>query len=664
MTYYSSACAQINGKLKGNIISGEVAKQIFNPEKYIVQFHLIPLDSIFESEDQLFQEKLSLSELSLLIIQKPVKNSNYICKTPSCTDFTSFLKHHRPFNIVLTPLPRQSTDALTVVTPSMYHTTILIFISFASLEISTILKAHPSGTPWFKVIHSPSIKIILFVSDGNTGQVLSTDFLCNLYCIDKQQSVLKLHDKDFMTILQDPSLFHKNNFWNGQGKKSVATLQPKTNDYFNKSLVINRHACQRYVNGKNLKLAILCESIIMIPLSLGSYHNISFQLFHILKESNEARKVMNYSGELIEGTYTFFNSDILFWLYFGLIHHETSQLKLIYCSDNKQNGSYEYFGTGRANIIWTKAFNLEMWIILLGFLLLAAYLYSYGRGPPQYLNELITLITMMITQPVKIPKGYRQYTCVCVIFSSILLTILYQDSLTSLITVPYKPITLTNLYEVIESGYKIIFLQNGDLIPPEERYFVDFHLYDIAHKINESFKGTLLPPMEFLANNGELENYAIIASETSIQQDKGYLEKVITKTKKTSKCHSVPEGFHPRSYYWIISTVNRPYLILSIQIIKQAGLDLKWDAWALWASQLFHKISQGATSGPPKPDAISVSQFSEILLLGALLQGFALLILVCEWLSEHNLYFCVVKLKAWFCQYGKSVTFFFKEQCT
>lgn len=182
--------------------------------------------------------------------------------------------------------------------------------------------------------------------------------------------------------------------------------------------------------------------------------------------------------------------------------------------------------------------------------------------------------------------------------------------------------------------------------PPEKRFYIDFQLYRIAHKINESFIVTSVLPSKFLARSGKLKEYATMGTEKTIQRDLGYLEKMITRFSKnnsTGKCYIVPEGFHPSYYYWHVLGVNRPWLLLSMQRMKQAGLEAKWNDWSTWAARMHHKLYLGGDRSTTESEYINGSQLFCIFLLLIYLEVLGLLVLFFECLSIYNLSFLKFK---------------------
>ncbi len=273
---YSLASDYLDEASTKNVNSGEIVPHFVNSKNYVLHFYSIPLTYIFESKVLQYAGKTSLSEYSWLIIQKHEPNLDTTCKTYSCSEISDVMKYHQPTSIVFTTLPKNYNDMVISSSIIMYPTTIIIFISF---ETNVNLKS--SANSWLQVMLSPSLKLLLLASEV-TGKTIYIRFICNGYCTHNFQT-LAMQRKDLLNIFQDPKLFQKNHFWNAQGKKSVAMAIPTTIGYFNKSIVKNRDSCNKYVNGRTARFALFCSSIIMIPLTLGSTHNVSFQMYHTVK---------------------------------------------------------------------------------------------------------------------------------------------------------------------------------------------------------------------------------------------------------------------------------------------------------------------------------------------------------------------------------------------
>ncbi len=282
---YSSACVDLHETPTENVNCGKVSRNFVNSKNYILHFYSIQLQLIVESEVLQFTGKKSLSEYSWLINQKHETNLDITCETYSCTEISAVLKYHRPIYIVFTTLPKISNDMVTSSPIFMNPATILIFVNF---ETKVSLKIITNG--WLRVMFSSSIKLFSFASK-DTGKTLAIHRFC---AHNIQTQAMKR--MDLINIFHDPNLFQKNHVWNGQGRRSVALVKPSTIGYFDKSIVKNRNACQKLINGRIARLAMLCSSIIMIPLSLGSVHNISFQMFHATSEPAQAQKAIQKSN--------------------------------------------------------------------------------------------------------------------------------------------------------------------------------------------------------------------------------------------------------------------------------------------------------------------------------------------------------------------------------
>ncbi len=222
----------------------------------------------------------------------------------------------------------------------------------------------------------------------------------------------------------------------------------------------------------------------------------------------------------------------------------------------------------------------------------------------------------------------------------------YQNNITSLVTVPNNGKTLNNLHDVIEFGYTIIWSRDTSLSLPHKRFYIDFQLYGVANKINNSFLLISGRQSLFLARSGKLESYALITSEKLIERDKGNTEKTIREhsvSNITAKCNIVPEGFHQKSYHWVVSGVNLPWLILSMERIKQAGLNNKWEDWSVLANKLYHKTLLGTKDSALESDNINSTHLVGIFLLGIFANVFGVIVLFCEYISIYDLSLSLVK---------------------
>jgi len=94
------------------------------------------------------------------------------------------------------------------------------------------------------------------------------------------------------------------------------------------------------------------------------------------------------------------------------------------------------------------------------------------------------------------------------------------------------------------------------------------------------------------------------------------------------KCQSVVRPINPASYYRIFYTSNRHWLLKTLQRIKDAGLDAKWDEQHIWKRLMWENNMAGrmAKGGLGLIDLSNFTPVFVIWVLVALLSATVLLL--------------------------------------
>jgi len=249
---------------------------------------------------------------------------------------------------------------------------------------------------------------------------------------------------------------------------------------------------------------------------------------------------------------------------------------IIYC-DKKWITNGEGFSLNFGILI--EPFPLEIWAAILSSI--AFYIVIIPRFDSKAkssLNELLNLLSNVFGHEAAERMWYFSPFCAIGYLAS-----LYGNGLTSLITAPTKPASIQTVSELLEKGYKIIYLQKLFALPVETKYEHDWKLLGLKDRINNSFyvleNATLAEEAAVEMAKGKL---AALAETSVAEMTRAYYKTKLKKFSPYFRCIVLEQTIAPQHFYWNLRTENQHWLWITILRMKESGIANKWDEWSAW----------------------------------------------------------------------------------
>ncbi|CAL8088357.1 unnamed protein product [Orchesella dallaii] len=412
---------------------------------------------------------------------------------------------------------------------------------------------------------------------------------------------------------------HKSIFWNAQGARVNAIIYIPVIDYFtvhSKDLYI----CAKLVGNKSK----YCNRDLMSVIELSYLHNTSF---NVISRANrtQARKV----------------------------DRTNNGNQLIYCNyPGNHHWSWSASAFHLDYHLWTSAFPFEFWLLLIILIFTSfctsVWLNSFGK--PQLTTVLFQLVAILIGQEASGRNTVFQRKTFTIIVSllGMIFCALYENVITSCVTAPLPAKAYENLKELLDGGYKILWFSHYSSLP-YGAFERDFVTLGIPHKINSSFHEVPGTNVSIRRKSRYLsKKFAIIDDSRTADTSRIGIQMTIKKEVLTDKsidlqCHKVKKKSRPRLLHWEIYTMNRHWLIKSLQRLEDSGLPARWDEWANWNFRINGNESMWEVVPTLQPDIIELKKFLPIIVILTSSSSLAVVTFSVEYaynyyLSAANLY--------------------------
>ncbi|CAL8128449.1 unnamed protein product [Orchesella dallaii] len=280
------------------------------------------------------------------------------------------------------------------------------------------------------------------------------------------------------------------------------------------------------------------------------------------------------------------NRYLISQLYFS----RTSSFSVIYLTNRKINGADKSFLQFE---MWLEPFPIQIWgIVLILILFMGASFLRYGNSEKR--KTIYNFGEIFSSKSFKQLGGVIHFILA---FNAVLMGSLWEQGLTSLVTIAPTSKTYGTLNELLNAGYKLIEGKKANIEALiHDAYSADFKYLGLYGRFNDSF--TTLNQMStreakminMLAGflTGKRYSAAFPSSWLTIgfpTYAKRYGEHLpnLQFNEQRQKLRKV-------MMFWKIGTVNRYWMMKTMQSIYQAGLNRKWDEWAKWKALLLNKL--------------------------------------------------------------------------
>ncbi len=571
---------------------------------YILCFHSINPSVLF-------------TDLSSLNAQMMFLSQNY-SQPIHLKDFSG--KHTSGCNIIFRNLdvPKSIPFLSTFWNILYYIRLILICVSSDTKPASDTFSLSPTQN------NMPLIKLVIYPRQTRYANNLHVRLLCNDYC--------KEHSEPFQTniirkIVNDPVGTHKLHFWNSNQKVVQAAVFARSWYYFEPGGYGNdRYACSRFVM-KSILMAY-CTYEIMGIITLADVHNISIIPYSKLKTSEYKLIDTSAKGQYILTSMRYANyKDMPYAQQLTFQFSAYISRNAVYCSILGKSNKTIDFST------WLNPFRFEIWIIVFIFLIVLPLPFaSMGNSINEYVKSIIydSLNLFGIFLRVAVPMNTnKRIAYLSIAMLGIFVCGVFENAILSGVLQAPEPTKYLSLASILSRGYKIIWFNKTTFVPPEVEFESLFKLYRLSHLLNSSFHEikSEMPSVKIKALYLS-EKYVTISDNSILTVELPHFENQIKEDSgKEARCFILPESIEHSPSFWEIFTVNRYWLMKSVNRMRESGLTEKWNHWALWALKLHSKLFVQRNH---KCDTINLHKFMFPLLIYTVMCGTGVLLFVSE----------------------------------
>lgn len=217
-------------------------------------------------------------------------------------------------------------------------------------------------------------------------------------------------------------------------------------------------------------------------------------------------------------------------------------------------------------------------------------------------------------------KGLRFYASVA--FFGAAICLVYGNVITSLAIIPTPPFMYNSFGEIVAANFKILFVDPYHIFRTE--FISTFRYYGYSESdLNNTaqiLENVELVPT-WLAKTGE-QRYCTELDTSTIDYQKSLfaneIESIVFNEGRNYSvhCHNIKEHYQTLFLSWSVFTVNRHWIMKSMQRMHDAGLRELWRRWSLWAAMNDeHLLSELHTKDVHPPDIITIQKLLAVIIL-------------------------------------------------
>ncbi|CAL8070114.1 unnamed protein product [Orchesella dallaii] len=419
----------------------------------------------------------------------------------------------------------------------------------------------------------------------------SVTIICRWYCSSKPIPFL-----DFQKAFETKGLvlLHRHLFWNGKGKVIPGFIARPF-----------RHPTVKSKNCTRMPFIPICRTDLMLFLTFMHIHNLSIPMYEDTSKNQRVAEAeaMHYGTESLSTSF-FINTSLS--LSFVALHEFDSfdSLGIFYCTKLKE-GERNFL----AFAVWYEPFTLGIWVgvlIIIGFSCFYSFKH-YRKSIYFVFVELVGYVGNIFGASTK--ARYFVFSCAV----GFLLSQIYANGLTSIITVFLPPKGLDTMKQFLDAGFKILFVPTTAALPAEHEFAQDFKrlrlpiekAFHTVHNVNVTTVDDLLL---FMAGNNR---YGFTHKTSLIKSTIGYATSFLqTIYDPSSTCFVLHDTLQKTEINWIFKTENKQHLTTTLNRIVTSGLYFKWDEWSEWNFMLKKMLLEQHT--PAQSDVIDIRKFASI----------------------------------------------------
>ncbi|CAL8121142.1 unnamed protein product [Orchesella dallaii] len=428
-------------------------------------------------------------------------------------------------------------------------------------------------------------------------------YLCNGYCKSYPTQI------SGSLTLSNFDLIHRSLFTNANGKV-IPTVVADLFGYTIRIVHENRpvSACLMLVKSLNST----CSSDIMMPLVFGKVHNASILLIKQNPGQLTRYKVKEHYSTIEHISYlvSFSDSNIPLSTINQLQFERFDSNVLLYCKRKLKHGfaSENPNSSSVHGAIWYKPFSFPIWCCIFSTFIILPIYFKLESAVSKGSVGIFNLISSTFGHDYWLVKRYIFLPC-----SVAFLLVVYANRLLSDVTIVDTINVIKTLRELLDLGFKIVWVEKMSSGTPQEFYHFDFKIRGLLERMNDSFvnvPNAIYLPQIMPMFSDENQKLALSHSRYRSQTMLKYMTEKIQRPGRSYNCFMVDETIQFKLYSWRVNVPNSYWFRKTLNRLVDSGLYNQWDKWSTWGHLLRLKQLDGFNFENGNPEYI---QFSNII---------------------------------------------------
>lgn len=252
--------------------------------------------------------------------------------------------------------------------------------------------------------------------------------------------------------------------------------------------------------------------------------------------------------------------------------------------------------------IWSEPFPREIWLCL-GIALLLIISFAGRQMLVRVRTSQVIFCVVACFMRNGLPACVEPFLATLFLqFFGMFVSTLYENEITSILTVPPGLLEYKSLSDLIDANYKILY--NENINNPAKTMYDDFVLRGLENKINQSFMirseiaTNLSRILQHLMSSESYLKYVVCPDTEEADSLKLSFEVYINEIfkRKTYECRTIKEELQSEASYTRVFTPNRFWMLISHRRIQEAGLGSYWGKYSNWLDALQLQVDKGKYS--------------------------------------------------------------------
>jgi len=282
---------------------------------------------------------------------------------------------------------------------------------------------------------------------------------------------------------------------------------------------------------------------------------------------------------------------------------------VFYCDRGKHHGNTKYVKFS----VWHNPFRPKVWSSLLFGLVLITISFKLDQNVENVCLALLKLLSSSFGH-----ESWDQGRYMCLVCGIAFLSVIYSNSLLSLITVVIPEEGLKTLKQLLDLGFKIVFLVKVSVASPQEVFEIDFKIHGLSDLLPDAFyfsnETMMAGIVQIMAKEGDK-----LAATHETSMSNFILKNIghdIRRMDPNFRCFKLEQTLSQKMYFWKYNTENSFWMKITQQRLVESGLYQVWDKWSMWGHLLGLKLLNEDATEILAPEYIDAAKFFSILILG------------------------------------------------